>query len=229
MHACGNSESDIAPVALSVSDLAFCRGGDTVFSEVSFDAGAGQVLQIHGPNGSGKTTLLRVLAGLLRPAAGTIRWRGADTRKLAAQWRRSLAYVGHANAVSRDLTVVENLRFAARLGALVACDTADAHSEYRALDRLGLAACENQLAGALSQGQQRRIAIARLLVEPKPLWLLDEPAAALDAESARLIAACIEEHVKRGGIALMTTHRPIDTAAATTRYFCFERTESCFN
>jgi heme exporter protein A len=227
MHACGDPDSDSAPVMLSVSDLAFCRGGEAVFSEVSFEADAGQVLQIDGPNGSGKTTLLRVLAGLLRPAAGTIRWRGADTRKRAADWRRSLAYVGHANAVSRDLTVVENLRFAARLGAAADCDTTDAHSEHRALSRLGLAACQHRLAGALSQGQQRRIAIARLLLEHKPLWLLDEPAAALDAESARLIAACIAEHVERGGIAVMTTHRPIDTASDATRYFCFERTGSC--
>ncbi len=152
MHACGDPDSDSAPVMLSVSDLAFCRGGEAVFSEVSFEADAGQVLQIDGPNGSGKTTLLRVLAGLLRPAAGTIRWRGADTRKRAADWRRSLAYVGHANAVSRDLTVVENLRFAARLGAAADCDTTDAHSEHRALSRLGLAACQHRLAGALSQG-----------------------------------------------------------------------------
>jgi heme exporter protein A len=217
-------ERDAASM-LTVSDLAFSRGGETIFSDVSFNADAGQVLQIQGPDGSGKTTLLRVLAGLLRPAAGTIRWHGGDTRKRAWEWRHSLAYVGHANALSRDLTVVENLRFAARLGAAVACDTTDAHTAYCVLGRLGLAACADRLAGALSQGQQRRIAIARLLLEPKPLWLLDEPAAALDPESARLIAACIEEHVEHGGIAVMTAHRPVDTAA--TRYFCFERTESC--
>lgn len=226
MRAAGETEVSEAP-RLCVSGLAFCRGGEMVFDAVDFTADAGQVLQIHGANGSGKTTLLRVLAGLLRPFHGTIRWQGVDTRKDALAWRRALAYVGHANAVSRDLTVVENLRFAARLGAAVACDTSDAHSEHRALGRLGLAACENRLAGALSQGQQRRIAIARLLLEPKPLWLLDEPAAALDAESSRLIAACIGEHVERGGIVVMTTHLPLDTAPSATRDFSFERSESC--
>ncbi|CAG4888221.1 cytochrome c biogenesis heme-transporting ATPase CcmA [Paraburkholderia saeva] len=227
MRATSRPEGEAVPALLSVASLAFCRGGETVFSDVSFEADAGEVLQIHGANGSGKTTLLRLLAGLLRPAAGTISWHGADTRRQPETWRRTLAYVGHANAVSRDLTVIENLRFAARLGAASAHDASAACPEREALGRLGLAGCENRLAGALSQGQQRRIAMARLLIDRKLLWLLDEPAAALDAESTRLIGACIGEHVEHGGIAVMTTHRPIETAPDATRYFCFERTASC--
>ncbi|CAG4902490.1 cytochrome c biogenesis heme-transporting ATPase CcmA [Paraburkholderia gardini] len=227
MRATSRPEGEAAPALLSVASLAFCRGGETIFSDVSFEADAGEVLQIHGANGSGKTTLLRLLAGLLRPAAGTIRWRGLDTRRQSETWRRTLAYVGHANAVSRDLTVIENVRFAARLGAASAHDATAACPEREVLGRLGLAGCENRLAGTLSQGQQRRIAMARLLMECKPLWLLDEPAAALDAESTRLIGACIAEHVERGGIAVMTTHLPIDTAPDATRYLCFERAASC--
>jgi heme exporter protein A len=227
MRETSGPEGEAAPALLSVASLAFCRGAEMVFSDVSFEAGAGEVLQIHGANGSGKTTLLRLLAGLLRPAAGTIRWRGVDTRRQPEAWRSALAYVGHANAVSRDLTVMENVRFAARLGAANAHDATAVRPEREALDRLGLGGCENRLAGALSQGQQRRIAMARLLMERKPLWLLDEPAAALDAESTRLIGACIGEHVERGGTAVMTTHLPIDTAPDVTRYFCFERTGSC--
>jgi heme exporter protein A len=212
---------------LAVEGLSFHRGDDTVFSGVGFTAGAGEVLQIHGSNGSGKTTLLRVLAGLLRPTAGTIAWNGADTRAHSDAWRRAVSYLGHANAVSPELTAIENLRFAARLGAAASRSAGDALTEHQALDRLGLAACENRRAGSLSQGQQRRIAIARLLVESKPVWLLDEPTAALDAESARLIADCIEEHVERGAVVVLTTHRPFATTPSATRHLLFERTEPC--
>jgi heme exporter protein A len=223
----GSEAAGAPPATLSVAALAFCRSGETVFSDVTFVAGAGEVLQIQGANGSGKTTLLRVLAGLLRPSAGTIRWHGADTRQHPEEWRRSLAYLGHANAVSRELTVVENVRFAARLGAAIAGGATDPYSEHQVLGRRGLAPCENRAAGALSQGQQRRVALARLLLEHKPVWLLDEPTAGLDAESARVIGACIEEHVGRGGIVVLTTHRRIDTVAAVTRHFHFERTGTC--
>jgi heme exporter protein A len=129
--------------------------------------------------------------------------------------------------VTRDLSVAQNLRFAAHLGAAIARDDIDAVAEERALATLGLDTCEARLAGALSAGQQRRIAIARLLLAPKPVWLLDEPAASLDHESARLIETCIDEHVARGGIAVLTTHRPIATARAATRYFSLERAASC--
>lgn len=207
---------------LSVDRLSFARGGHAVFSGVGFEVGAGQVLQIHGPDGSGKTTLLRVLAGLLRPGGGTVCWRGVDTRAQPEAWRRSLAYLGHANAVSDRLTTIQNLRFAARLGAAVACLAADVHAEHAVLGRLGLAACEDMPARGLSQGQRRRVALARLLLEHKPLWLLDEPTGSLDEESASLIGACIEEHIGWGGTVLMTTRRPLDTAAVATRHLHFD-------
>jgi len=209
---------------LSVDKLGFDRAGEMLFSNVGFNVDAGQVLQIHGPNGSGKTTLLRVLAGLLRPSAGTIRWRGKDAHAHPESWRQSLAYLGHLNGISDELTAAENLAFSAVLG-----DVAEERVEIEeaALKSVGLDRYRHAIVRGLSQGQKRRLAISRLLLEHKPLWLLDEPAAALDEESSGVLEECIKGHLDRGGIVLMTTHKLITTSPPATRNLYFEPSGRC--
>ncbi|SAL66130.1 nodulation ABC transporter NodI [Caballeronia udeis] len=209
---------------LSVDKLAFDRAGQMLFKDIAFDVGAGQVLQIHGPNGSGKTTLLRVLAGLLQPSAGTVRWRGKDAHARPDVWRQSLAYLGHLNGISDDLTAAENLSFSSVLGE-VAEERVEVEEE--ALKSVGLDRYRHAIVRGLSQGQKRRLAISRLLLEHKPLWLLDEPAAALDAESSGVLERCIAGHIERGGIVLMTTHKLIATAPSATRNLYFEPSGRC--
>jgi heme exporter protein A len=218
------SSARSANALLSVDKLAFDRGGERLFSDVGFDVDAGQVLQIHGPNGSGKTTLLRVLAGLLQPSAGTVRWRGRDAQARPEVWRQSLAYLGHLNGISDDLTAAENLTFSSVLGE-VAEERIEV--EEKALESVGLDRYRHAIVRGLSAGQKRRLAISRLLLEHKPLWLLDEPAAALDEESSGVLERCIAGHLERGGIVLMTTHKLITTAPSATRNLYFEPCGRC--
>jgi heme exporter protein A len=213
-----------ADALLSVDKLGFDRAGERLFSNVGFDVDAGQVLQIHGPNGSGKTTLLRVLAGLLQPSAGTVRWRGKDAHAHPEAWRQSLAYLGHLNGISDELTAAENLSFSAVLGEV---SEEPVEAQEAALKSVGLDRYRHAIVRGLSAGQKRRLAISRLLLEHKPLWLLDEPAAALDEESSGVLEHCIAGHLERGGIVLMTTHKLINTAPSATRNLYFEPSGRC--
>lgn len=209
---------------LSVDNLAFDRNGERLFSDVAFNVDAGQVLQIHGPNGSGKTTLLHVLAGLLRPSAGEVRWRGHNTYARPEAWRQSLAFLGHLNGVSDELTAAENLGFSTALGDVIE-ERVDVQEQV--LRSVGLDRYRHAIVRGLTQGQKRRLAISRLLIEHKPLWLLDEPATALDDESSAVLERCIEGHIERGGIVLMTAHKSISTAPAVTRNLYFEPCGRC--
>jgi heme exporter protein A len=209
---------------LSVDNLAFDRNGERLFGDVAFNVDAGQVLQIHGPNGSGKTTLLHVLAGLLRPSAGEVRWRGHNTYARPEAWRQSLAFLGHLNGVSDELTAAENLGFSTALGDVIE-ERVDVQEQV--LRSVGLDRYRHAIVRGLTQGQKRRLAISRLLIEHKPLWLLDEPATALDDESSAVLERCIEGHIERGGIVLMTAHKSISTAPAVTRNLYFEPCGRC--
>jgi len=200
---------------LEILDLACTRGDRPLFTGLRERVASGELLHVAGSNGSGKTTLLRTLCGLSRPAAGEIRWRGASVRLLGDQYRAELAYVGHKDGVQGELTAAENLE-------ALSCGTAPSAAERRrridaALERLGLAAYAPYPAKLLSQGQRRRLALARLLVQPKPLWLLDEPFTALDAASCRLVAALVSEHLAGGGIAVLSSHQAFDISAAEVK------------
>jgi heme exporter protein A len=155
---------------------------------------------VLGPNGAGKSTLLRVLAGLVRPAAGMLLWNGADALADLGEHSRRLTYIGHQDAVKPGLSAAENLRFAQRLGGGSIAD---------ALAALGLAAIADLPARMLSAGQRRRLALARLALSSAPLWLLDEPTSGLDRVSVAALGRLLAAHCARGGMVVAATHVPL--------------------
>ena len=191
---------------LEAAGLDCVRQGRALFRALSFSLKPGERLRIAGANGSGKTSLLRILCGLLAPNAGEVRWRGEKIASLKEEYSRYLVYLGHAPAVKDDFTPAENLEISCKLAGLtVKADAALAH--------LGVPA--DVPVRKLSQGQRRRAALARLLLSAdKPLWLLDEPFAALDAAACRKVEQAVSAHVARGGAVVLTTHQ--DTGLAPT-------------
>ena len=192
-------------------DLRCERGERLLFSGLSFSAEPGTLLRIAGPNGTGKTSLLRIMCALLEPTAGEVRWNGGNIRRLREDYLKDLVYIGHLNGVKDDLTVRENLRIAVGLGGRRATEGDLA----RALDAVGLAGFEDSMARFLSQGQRRRVALARLYVSAAvPLWILDEPFTALDTRGVAALSALIAGHVGGGGSVVLTTHQevPVDVA-----------------
>jgi heme exporter protein A len=196
---------------LEVSNLACTRGDRTLFRGVSFTINAGALLYVAGANGSGKTSLLRILCGLGAPDAGEVRWRGEAIRALRELYWRDVVYLGHANALKDDLSATENLLLACTLAGRPA--TIDA--ALAALAAFGLAACAHLPVRALSQGQKRRSTLARLALGTHlPLWILDEPFAALDADAVRHLEQLIITYQDGGGSVIFTTHQE---AAITSR------------
>jgi heme exporter protein A len=187
-------------------DLECTRGERLLFSGLAFAVEAGHCLHVAGENGAGKTSLLRILCGLLPPTHGEIRWGGEDIRRLREDYWQLLAYVGHLNGVKDELTALENVRFAAALAGQPAREEVARH----ALDAVGLAGFENSQARSLSQGQRRRIALARLfLAREARLWILDEPFTALDVRGVAALSTLIGEQLERGGIVVLTTHQEV--------------------
>ncbi|HUW98272.1 MAG TPA: cytochrome c biogenesis heme-transporting ATPase CcmA [Acidiferrobacter sp.] len=191
----------------SVRALSCARGDKTLFAGLSFQLNAGEALHVRGPNGLGKTTLLRALCGLSRPIRGDIRWRGERVSDLAEEFTAEVAYVGHLNGIQGELTVLENLQTAARVFVRGKERMADVET---ALARVGLVASADRPARHLSQGQKRRLALARLLILRRPLWILDEPFTALDAASVEGLSSIIGEHMSAGGLALIVSHQAFD-------------------
>ena len=195
---------------LEAVDLECVRGDRPLFSHLSFALKPGELLHVTGANGSGKTTLLRTLCGLTRAQTGEIRWRGNTIHQLGDDYHAELAYVGHTNGIQGDLTPDENLNVAASLGG-----SADDAKIGGTLERLGLAAYRHFPSKILSQGQKRRLALARLVVEHKPLWILDEPLSGLDVDSVSLMTTILMEHLAQNGLIVITSHQDISVTTKT--------------
>ncbi len=178
------------------------RGERPVFSGVSFRLTRGGALTLVGPNGAGKSSLLRILAGLLKPADGTLTWEGTPLDEDWSAHRQRLHYVGHLDAVKPTLTAAENLRDWARLRGT-------ARAAPGALEALGIEDLADVPGRFLSAGQRRRLALARLVASPAPLWLLDEPTVTLDADASSRVETMIAAHRADGGMAMVATHGEI--------------------
>jgi len=188
-----------SPPLLQARGLCFSRNDEPVFGPLDFELGPGEALLVLGGNGAGKTTLLRVLAGLLPASGGEVALQGhpVDRDHLA----RGSAYLGHLPGHKAELGALENLAYSHALqGGAAGADLG------AALAAVGLAGHEDSPARRLSAGQNKRLALARLRLQPAPLWLLDEPYANLDLDGIALVNQLIQEHLARGGAALLTTH-----------------------
>ena len=199
---------------LTVRDLALERGDNFLFSAIAFAIPPGTGVVLRGANGSGKTSLLRILAGLTVADAGTVAWNGEAWRAGNSSQRAHSLYVGHANALKDELTAAENLAEALSFDGLSIAYEA----QYQALENVGLLARRHVPARRLSQGQKRRIGLARLALSPKPLWLLDEPTNALDSEGVAIFSQLVGNHLRAGGVACIATHVPLSIAAPLAEF-----------
>ena len=191
---------------LTAENLSARRGEDLIFKNISFNLGAGECLVLTGKNGSGKSTLLRTVAGLLRPESGRVTWisDGAEAGMRAAE---ACHYLGHRNAMKAELTVSENLSFWREFLGDISGNTGMSVGE--AAEQVGLGGITHLPFGYLSAGQQRRMAFAKLLVAWRPVWILDEPTAALDVSAESVFTELIKNHLATGGIVLAATHQPL--------------------
>ncbi len=187
---------------LTATELECVRGNRTVFQELSFSVRPGECLQLTGPNGSGKTSLIRILCGLMEPSHGTVSWKKLDIRHLAEDYRTCITYLGHRHGIKEELTPLENLQIICGLNGT---EISRNHA-VRALEYMGLANRETAFARFLSEGQRRRIALARLVFNSSEIWLLDEVLTALDRDGMESVQALIDGHLARGGMAVVATH-----------------------
>ncbi|MDI9848345.1 heme ABC exporter ATP-binding protein CcmA [Rhodoblastus sp. 17X3] len=195
---------DVERLHLSARSLRVERGGRAIVTDVSFELASGEALLVLGRNGAGKSTLLRALAGFLPLRGGEMVFTGGD-----APLSERAHYVGHADGLKSALTALENLSFwASMLGAAKTCPDGKL-SPQQALEKVGLARIGDFPVGYLSAGQKRRVALARLFVAARPVWILDEPATALDVGSQDRFAQAMIEHRASGGMILAATHAPL--------------------
>lgn len=191
---------------LVADNLCVARSGQIFFSGISFSLSSGEALVVSGPNGVGKSTFLRVLAGLLPDAEGSVRLAGADFESVA----EGAHYLGHRNGMKRELTVRENLEFWRDFMASGGGGQKNGRaSVLDAIRAVGLDGIDYLPFGYLSAGQQRRIAMARLLVSHRPLWILDEPTSALDVHAQQMFAGLVANHLGKGGLTVVATHHAL--------------------
>jgi heme exporter protein A len=211
-------------MALHAYQLACTRGERQLFCDINFELQPGDAMRVAGANGSGKTSMLRMLCGLAYPAAGEVRWNGRNIRAAREEFGANLIYLGHANGVKDDLLAWENVVVAATLAG----HPVTRESACQALGRLGLARAANLPTRALSQGQRKRVALARLqLGHAAPLWILDEPFTALDKDAVASLCGTIDKHLAGGGMVLYTTHQEIELKAQRALLLDLSRERAC--
>jgi len=195
---------------LTADNLVGVRGERLLFEKLNFKLSNGSVLYLQGANGSGKTTLLRIICGLSKPYEGAVNWCGENINSLAEDYHKHVLYIGHLPGIKEDLTALENLRFSLALSGVEVSE--DKAAEV--LKELGLANGLNLPTRMLSQGQKRRVALARLWLQDLPIWILDEPFTALDANATNMLKQKIEAFANEGGIVVMTTHQEVTLSVA---------------
>lgn len=200
-----------ADITLQMTNAGCDRAGAPIVRGVDLTLGPGEAVQLFGPNGSGKTSLLALIAGHVAPAEGKLTWGRDEQSQGPAPFADSIFFLGHEASVKPALTAEENLLF---WSALYGFSGAAARKAVReALDRLGISRLARMRAGRLSAGQRRRVDLGRALLARRPVWLLDEPVAALDAEGDRIVSAIIAEHLEAGGLAVIATHDQLAVAS----------------
>ncbi|MFN3076572.1 MAG: heme ABC exporter ATP-binding protein CcmA [Alphaproteobacteria bacterium] len=204
-----------AMVFFAGRELVCLRGERVVFSGLSFALARGDAMVLVGRNGSGKSSLLRVMAGLLRPLAGSLEREGQPVALDPEAHGAAVRYVGHMDAIKSVLTVEENLAFWSGMHQDGTTEISRKDAVSAALDRVGLKRLAGQPGRLLSAGQRRRLNLARLLVAPSVVWLLDEPATALDVGAIAMVETIVAEHRERGGIVVLSTHSEMAVPGAT--------------
>ena len=189
---------------LAAKQLTLWRGSLCLFENLTFQVDVGSALLVQGPNGSGKTSLLRVLCGLSRPESGTVEWNNESIESSRPIFGAQIAYFGHITGLKADLTVIQNLNFAARMLGQ------DDKAWERYLEPLSLSHCANLGVRYLSAGQQRRAALARVLMSDAKLWLMDEPFTNLDQAGREFLEAELMRHLNSGGLAVVVAHHGLD-------------------
>ncbi len=203
---------------LAVKDVTVWRGDNLLLDNVSFSLNDGNVLQIRGANGSGKTTLLRIVCGVGIADEGDVFWQGVSTRRNTDQFNDALLYIGHKAGIKGELTAMENLRIFCRLSGSENPASDDKKISV-ALDALSLNQKADIPCRHLSAGQQRRVSLARLLLQANRLWVLDEPLTSLDAAGLSWVESRIAQHAANGGMVLLTTHAPINVESVEVNTF----------
>lgn len=200
------------PALLSAVGLGCERDDRVLFSALDFSLEAGQLAWIEGPNGSGKTTLLKILSGQFAEYQGQLYWQGEQLDRHARALRGDLLYLGHHSGVKAGLTALENLAWYQALAEYSAPNAEQ--RRWQALETVGLRGFEDVTVERLSAGQQRRVALARLHLEPRLLWILDEPFTAIDAAGVKQLERWIAQHRDSGGAVMVTTHHPLELSGS---------------